>query len=105
MVSRRTTHERESRGAHATLRQSAQTDMHHHAGFGTIVGSSIAGKLMTREFIRYEQRYLATHPGAVPPSKSRKAFAPDFPMYVPFRHDSHPTPLLEPICLNFAPGL
>ncbi|KAL2272419.1 hypothetical protein FJTKL_06586 [Diaporthe vaccinii] len=49
-------------------------------GAGTIVGSSIAGKLMTREFVRYEERFLETHPGALAPSKSRKAFAPDFPI-------------------------
>ncbi|KAG8168639.1 hypothetical protein KVR01_001388 [Diaporthe batatas] len=49
-------------------------------GFGTIVGSSIAGKIMTRDFVRFEQLYLETHPGAPAPSKSRKAFASDFPI-------------------------
>ncbi|KAJ0120147.1 hypothetical protein J7T55_001002 [Diaporthe amygdali] len=49
-------------------------------GFGTIVGSYIAGKLMTRDFIRYEQQYLETHPGAPAPSKSKKSLAPDFPI-------------------------
>ncbi|KAL1878186.1 hypothetical protein Daus18300_002103 [Diaporthe australafricana] len=49
-------------------------------GLGTIVGSSIAGKLMIRDFLRYEQQFLETHPGAAAPSKSKKAFAPDFPI-------------------------
>lgn len=69
------------------------------------MGSSIAGKLMTREFVRYEERYLETHPGALAPSKSRKAFAPDFPMYVPVWHDSNPSTLLKVISLKFPPGL
>ena len=56
--------------------------MYPYAGFGTIVGSSIAGKIMTRDFVRFEQLYLETHPGAPAPSKSRKAFASDFPMCV-----------------------
>lgn len=103
MVSRKTPREHEGRGAHPKPCQPAHTDMHHHAGAGTIVGSSIAGKLMTREFIRYEERYLETHPGALAPSKSRKQFAADFPMYVPVCHE--PNHLLKPSFLNFAPSL
>lgn len=86
--------------------QSAQIDMICHAGFGTIVGSSIAGKLMTRDFIRYEERFLETHPGALAPSKSRKEFAPDFPMYVPVCHHSEHSSLLKPAYIpQYGPGL
>ncbi|POS71729.1 major facilitator superfamily transporter [Diaporthe helianthi] len=49
-------------------------------GFGTIVGSYVAGKIMARDFVRFEQLYLETHPGAPAPSKSKKAFASDFPI-------------------------
>lgn len=62
--------------------------MYPYAGFGTIVGSSIAGKIMTRDFVRFEQLYIETHPGAPAPSKSRKAFASDFPMCVLIFHAS-----------------
>lgn len=61
------------------------------SGFGTIVGSSIAGKIMTKDFVRFEQLYLETHPAAPAPSKSRKAFASDFPMYVLICHGSSTT--------------
>lgn len=71
---------------HSMQHQSVNTDLYYHVGFGTIVGSSIAGKIMTRDFVRFEQRYLEAHPDAPPPSKSRKAFASDFPMYVLTSH-------------------
>lgn len=48
---------------------------------------------MTRDFLRYEQRFLDTHPGALAPSKSKKQFAPDFPMCVP-SNTSPITPLI-----------
>lgn len=74
--------QQKSRCFHSMQRQPANIDLYYHVGFGTIVGSSIAGKIMTRDFVRFEQRYLESHPGAPPPSKSRKAFASDFPMCV-----------------------
>lgn len=33
---------------------------------------------MKKDFLHYEQQYLALHPEASPPSKTRKALAPDF---------------------------
>ncbi|KAF3759894.1 MFS general substrate transporter [Cryphonectria parasitica EP155] len=49
-------------------------------GLGTIAGSTIAGKMMTRDFVRYEKRYLELYPDAPPPSKTRKSLSPDFPI-------------------------
>ncbi|KAF5121895.1 Itaconate transport protein [Metarhizium anisopliae] len=49
-------------------------------GLGTIVGSAIAGKLMTREFVRSERIYLQRYPSATPPSKNKKDLPPNFPI-------------------------
>lgn len=49
-------------------------------GFGTIVGSAIAGKLMTREFINYEREYLFKNPHSPLPSKNKKDLPADFPI-------------------------
>ena len=46
-------------------------------GFGTIAGSSLAAKLMTRDFLATQTKYLASHPGAAITSKSIPA---DFPI-------------------------
>lgn len=50
------------------------------AGFGTILGSMIAGKLMTRDFLNFEKDYLARNPLAPPPSKNTKDLPLDFPI-------------------------
>ncbi|TQV94703.1 Major facilitator superfamily transporter [Cordyceps javanica] len=47
-------------------------------GLGTIVGSVIAGKLMTREFLAAEKAYLGRNPTAAPPSKNKKDLPNDF---------------------------
>ncbi|KID96158.1 Major facilitator superfamily transporter, partial [Metarhizium majus ARSEF 297] len=49
-------------------------------GLGTIVGSAVAGKLMTREFVRSERVYLQRHPSATPPSRNKKDLPPNFPI-------------------------
>ncbi|OAA40162.1 Major facilitator superfamily transporter [Beauveria brongniartii RCEF 3172] len=49
-------------------------------GLGTIIGSVIAGKLMTREFWAAERAYLERHPTAAPPSKNKKDLPEDFPI-------------------------
>ncbi|OAA74242.1 Major facilitator superfamily transporter [Cordyceps fumosorosea ARSEF 2679] len=49
-------------------------------GLGTIVGSVVAGKLMTREFLAAETSYLARFPSARPPSKNKKDLPVDFPL-------------------------
>ncbi|GJN68155.1 hypothetical protein ACCO45_000559 [Purpureocillium lilacinum] len=49
-------------------------------GFGTILGSMIAGKLMTRDFLNFEKDYLARNPLAPPPSKNTKDLPLDFPI-------------------------
>ncbi|KAM3505616.1 hypothetical protein MY10362_002828 [Beauveria mimosiformis] len=49
-------------------------------GLGTIVGSVVAGKLMTREFLAAEASYLLRFPSARPPSKNKKDLPVDFPL-------------------------
>ncbi|KAM3449256.1 hypothetical protein MY3296_007114 [Beauveria thailandica] len=49
-------------------------------GLGTIVGSVVAGKLMTREFLAAEASYLSRFPSARPPSKNKKHLPVDFPL-------------------------
>ncbi|ATY60033.1 Major facilitator superfamily transporter [Cordyceps militaris] len=49
-------------------------------GLGTIVGSVIAGKLMTRGFLAAEAAYLERNPDAKPPSKNKKDLPGDFPI-------------------------
>ncbi|KAK2590254.1 hypothetical protein QQS21_012070 [Conoideocrella luteorostrata] len=56
-------------------------------GLGTIAGSAVAGKLMTREFLRSEKIYLERNPLARPPSKDKQNFPADFPIeHVRLRH-------------------
>lgn len=45
-------------------------------GFGTIIGSSIAAKLMTRDFLAAQTAYLSSHPGEAITSKSIPAAFP-----------------------------
>ncbi|KJZ71281.1 hypothetical protein HIM_09354 [Hirsutella minnesotensis 3608] len=49
-------------------------------GAGTIVGSAVAGKLMTREFLRSEEVYMRDNPEAQSPSKNKKNLPLDFPI-------------------------
>ncbi|EFY89468.1 hypothetical protein MAC_04487 [Metarhizium acridum CQMa 102] len=49
-------------------------------GLGTIVGSAVAGRLMTREFVRSERIYLQRHPSATPPSRNKKDLPANFPI-------------------------
>lgn len=52
-------------------------------GAGTVVGSAIAGKLMTQEFLRSEQIYKQTHPdlsAGSSPVKNKKNLPLDFPI-------------------------
>ncbi|KAK1750996.1 major facilitator superfamily domain-containing protein [Echria macrotheca] len=51
-------------------------------GLGTIIGSAIAGKLMTRDFLSHEQQYLRSYPSAPPPSENKK----NIPLAFPIEH-------------------
>ncbi|KHN95240.1 Major facilitator superfamily domain, general substrate transporter [Metarhizium album ARSEF 1941] len=56
-------------------------------GFGAIVGSAAAGKLMTRDFARCERIYLEANPSAASPSRNDKDLPPNFPIeHVRLRH-------------------
>lgn len=52
----------------------------YKSGLGTIVGSIIAGMLMTRGFVAAEAAYLERNPTAAPPSKNKKDLPDDFPI-------------------------
>lgn len=43
-----------------------------------MIGSSLAGCIMKRDFIHYEKRYLKAHPHAPPPSQTRNALPAEF---------------------------
>ncbi|KAM4056004.1 major facilitator superfamily protein [Hirsutella rhossiliensis] len=72
-------------------------------GAGTIVGSAIAGKLMTLEFLKSEEVYMKKNPGAALPSQNKKNLPLDFPIeHARLRHVPWITALF--VLLTSRPG-